>query len=52
MRAEELRIHALILRPIRKSWKPLLDSLEMFSEDFLETGREQPTPQDRDEAFP
>lgn len=42
----------LILRPRRKSWAPLLDSLATFSEDFLETGRDQPQQQDRDEAFP
>ncbi len=48
----ERRGNALILRPKRKSWKPFVDSLERFSEDFLETGRDQPKPQDRDEAFP
>ena len=44
--------NALILRPKRKSWKAFVDSLERFSEDFLESGRDQPKPQDRNEAFP
>ncbi len=42
---------ALILRPKRKSWAPLLESLGKFSDDFMERGREQPEPQKRDEAF-
>ena len=42
----------LILRPKRKSWTPLLESLEQFSDDFMENGREQPDEQERDEAFP
>ncbi len=41
----------LILRPKRKSWAPLLESLGKFSDDFMERGRQQPEPQDRDEAF-
>lgn len=41
----------LILRPKRKSWAPLLDSLDRFSDDFMENGREQPDGQTRDEAF-
>lgn len=46
------RGNALILRPKRKSWNALLDCLDRFSDDFLESGREQPRHQDRDEAFP
>ncbi len=42
---------ALILRPKRKSWAPFLESLPKFSNDFMEHGREQPEPQERDEAF-
>ena len=42
---------ALILRPKRKSWTPLLESLEKFSDDFMPNGREQPGHQERDEAF-
>ncbi len=37
---------ALILRPKRKSWAPLLESLDKFSDDFMESGREQPEPED------
>ncbi len=40
-----------LLRPKRKSWTPLLESLGKFSDDFMEGGREQPEPQERDEAF-
>ena len=42
---------ALILRPKRKSCAPVLESLEKFSDDFMESGREQPDHQERDEAF-
>ncbi len=42
---------ALILRPKRKSWAPLLESLGKFSDDFMERGREQPELQERDETF-
>ncbi len=41
----------LILRPKKKSWTPLLESLEKFSDGFMESGREQPNEQERDEAF-
>ncbi len=41
----------LILRPKRKTWAPLLQSLKKFSDDFMERGREQREPQERDEAF-
>ena len=41
----------LILRPKRKTWAPFLLSLKKFSDDFMERGREQPEPQERDEAF-
>ncbi len=41
----------LILRSKRKSWAPFLESLAKFSDDFMERGREQPEPQERDEAF-
>ncbi len=42
---------ALILRPKRKPWAPLLESLGKFTDDFMESGREQPDQQKRDEAF-
>jgi antitoxin VapB len=41
----------LILRPKRKSWASLLESLAKFSDDFAEGGREQPGSQERDEVF-
>ena len=42
---------ALILRPKRKSWTPLLESLNKFTSDFMEDGRNQPRLQPRDEVF-
>ena len=45
------RGETLILRPKRKSWTPFLESLAKFSDDFMEQGREQPEPQERDEVF-
>ncbi len=47
----ERRGDLLILRPKRKSWKPFLESLGDFSEDFMDGGRHQPEQQKRDEAF-
>ncbi|TDI41532.1 MAG: antitoxin [Acidobacteria bacterium] len=47
----ERRGDLLILRPKRKSWKPFLESLGDFSEDFMDGGRDQPEQQKRDEAF-
>lgn len=38
----ERRGDALILRPKRESWKPLLESLSQFTDDFMEGGRDQP----------
>ena len=45
------RGETLILRPKRKSWTPFLKSLAKFSDDFMERGREQPEPQEREEVF-
>lgn len=43
MEGDEVEIQrkgeALVLRPKRKSWKALIQSLEKFSEDFMEKGR-------------
>lgn len=47
----ERRGDALILRPKRKSWEPLLKSLARFSDDFMERGRDQPRLQARNEVF-
>ncbi len=33
---------SLVLRPKRKSWAPLMESLKKFSSDFMENGRNQP----------
>ena len=41
----------IVLRPLARSWAPLLDSLEKFSEDFMETGRTQPRLEKRPKAF-
>ncbi len=40
--------NAVLLLPIKNSWKPLLDSLDEFSGDFM-TDREQPSHQSREE---
>lgn len=41
---------SLVLTPIPESWRPLLDSLELFSDDFLADGRQQ-LPQQIRESF-
>ncbi len=38
---------SLILRPRKRSWKALLDSLDKFTEDFMAEGRTQPPLQKR-----
>ena len=43
---------SLILRPRKKSWAALIESLKKFSDDFMEEGRKQPAAQDRGRAFP
>ena len=48
----ERRGDSLVLRPKRKSWKPLLESLKQFTDDFMESGREQPDEQEREKVFP
>jgi antitoxin VapB len=42
--------HALVLIPVENSWQSLFDSLDQFSEDFMEQ-REQPKPQVRECLF-
>jgi antitoxin VapB len=37
----------LVLRPKKKSWAALIASLEKFTEDFMEKGRNQPPVQKR-----
>ena len=40
--------NATILLSIKNPWQPLLDSLQQFSDDFMES-REQPKQQDRED---
>ena len=41
---------AVILLPYQTPWKTLLDSLSLFSDDFM-AEREQPPVQDREDIF-
>ena len=41
---------AVVLLPYQTPWKTLLDSLSLFSDDFM-AEREQPLVQDREDAF-
>jgi antitoxin VapB len=41
----------LVLRPCKKSWAPLLESLDKFTSDFMKDGRRQRQPQKRQKAF-
>jgi antitoxin VapB len=43
---------SLLLRPRKESWAALVNSLKMFSDDFMEEGRRQPPMQDRGRNFP
>jgi antitoxin VapB len=45
------RGRTLVLRPKKKSWVALVDSLQKFTDDFMEKGRNQPPVQKRDRAF-
>jgi antitoxin VapB len=45
------RGESLLLRPMKKSWAVLIDSLGRFSSDFMEDGRRQPSSQKRRRAF-
>ena len=42
---------AVVLLPYQTPWKTLLDSLSLFSTDYMEN-REQPPVQEREEIFP
>jgi antitoxin VapB len=43
----------VVLMPSPGTWQPLFDSLDLFTDDFMENGREQPTQQqEREELFP
>lgn len=39
---------AVILMPKDKQWSGFLNSLELFSEDFMSDGRQQPARQERE----
>ena len=43
---------ALILRSRQESWTALVDSLKMFTDDFMKGGRRQPPTQDRGRTCP
>ena len=55
LEGEEVEIQkrggVLILRPTKKSWVALTESLGKFSDDFMEDGRNQPPAQKRGRAF-
>ena len=55
LEGEEVEIRkqggALILRPKKKSWAALIESLNKFTDDFMQEGRHQPRPQNRGRAF-
>jgi len=42
---------SLVLRPCKNSWAPLFESLNRFTDDFMEGGRRQPRTQKRQRAF-
>jgi antitoxin VapB len=41
----------LVLRPKKKSWSALIESLEKFTDDFMDKGRNQPPVQKRHRTF-
>lgn len=49
---DEVFVHkvgnAVVLLPVRHSWDTLFQSLDKFSDDFMQDGRQQPVTQDRD----
>ena len=49
---DEVFVHkvgsAVVLLPVRHSWDTLFQSLDKFSDDFMQDGRQQPLSQDRD----
>lgn len=42
---------ALVLRPKKRSWTALIESLEKFTDDFMREGRKQHPVQKRDRPF-
>jgi len=49
---DEVFVHkvgnAVVLLPVRHSWNTLFQSLDQFSDDFMQDGRQQPELQSRD----
>ena len=43
--------NAVVLLPCEDSWSTLFDSLEQFSDDFMEEDRQQPESQERESVF-
>ena len=43
---------SLLLRPRKESWAALVNSLKLFSDDFMQDGRRQPPAQHRGRTFP
>ena len=43
--------NAVVLLPYQNSWEALFDSLEQFSDDFMNEERQQPEEQERESAF-
>lgn len=55
MEGDEVEIHRkgkwLLLRPKQKSWTAFIGSLDKFTDDFMQDGRNQPDLQRRGRAF-
>jgi antitoxin VapB len=53
MPGKEVKIHRegnkIILEPLSTSWDALIMALEEFPDDFMESGREQPAMQERED---
>jgi antitoxin VapB len=45
------RGNTLVIRPKKQMWQPLIDSLAMFTDDFMQEGRQPPPPQKRKSSF-
>jgi len=45
------RGNTLVIRPQKRTWQPLTESLTMFTADFMEDGRAQPPLQKRRRPF-
>ena len=45
------RGNTLVIRPKKQTWQLLLDSLPLFTDDFMEEDRQQPPVQKRKSSF-